>query len=60
VTSVGMVSIEAGGDKLVDQDSYSYILACVYLGADSREELLARYAELLDAMPLEVEHREAA
>ncbi len=55
-----MVSIEAGGDKLVDQDSYSYILACVYLGADSREELLARYAELLDAMPLEVEHREAA
>lgn len=56
------VEVEEGErlSELVDQDSYSYILACVYLGADSREELLARYAELLDAMPLEVEHREAA
>jgi len=51
------------GDRLsdlLDQDAYSYVLASVYMGADSREELLTRYRALLDALPLEVEHREAA
>lgn len=37
-----------------DEDSYSYTLAEIYLGADSREELLARYARCVEALAFEV------
>ena len=39
---------------LVDEDSYSYTLALVYLGADCREELMARYERVVAALPFEV------
>ncbi|MFW6059619.1 MAG: ATP-grasp domain-containing protein [Phycisphaeraceae bacterium] len=37
-----------------DEDSYSYPLAQIYLGADSREELLARYARCVEMLGFEV------
>jgi hypothetical protein len=37
---------------LRDQDSYSYELATLFIGADSQAELTARYRECLDRLPL--------
>jgi biotin carboxylase len=36
---------------LPDQDSYSYAVAVIYLGAATRGELLARYRACLDVLP---------
>lgn len=36
---------------LPNQDSYCYQLGDIYLGADSREELMERYQACLDALP---------
>ncbi len=45
------------GDRLsdlLDQDSYSYVLAVVYLGADSHDELRARYRRVDELLPFEL------
>lgn len=39
--------------ELPNQDSYSWHIATLYLGASSREELLERYRKCLDALPFE-------
>jgi hypothetical protein len=41
--------------ELRDQDSYSYEVAAVFIGADSPDELEANYRTCLDALPLEFE-----
>ncbi|RTQ99603.1 ATP-grasp domain-containing protein [Halomonas nitroreducens] len=40
--------------ELKDQDSYSYEIAVIFLGADSQKALLQKYARLLQLMPLEM------
>lgn len=40
-------------EDLPNQDSYSYHVATLYLGASNREELLERYRECLDALSFE-------
>ena len=48
------------GDRLSDlegQDSYSYELANIFLGADSRLELLERYDRVLEILSFEVDER---
>jgi hypothetical protein len=41
--------------ELPGQEPYSYRLAVIYLGADSDEELLARYERCVEALDLEIE-----
>jgi hypothetical protein len=36
------------------QDSYSYELATVFIGADSEQELLHKYRDVQQALPLEL------
>jgi len=36
-----------------DQDSYSYICALIFIGADSQRQLLARYRRCVDMLPFE-------
>lgn len=48
----------AVGDRLselYDQDSYSYALATVYLGADDEDELIRKYEHALEGLPFEFE-----
>jgi biotin carboxylase len=48
----------AVGDRLselYDQDSYSYALATVYLGADDEDELVRKYEQALRGLPFEFE-----
>ena len=48
----------AVGDRLselYDQDSYSYALATVYLGADDEDELIRKYEQALEGLPFEFE-----
>ena len=48
----------AVGDRLselYDQDSYSYALATVYLGADDEDELIRKYEHALAGLPFEFE-----
>ena len=44
--------------KMRDQDSYSYEIAVLYMGADSHEELLANYCEALTMLPFNIVHDE--
>lgn len=44
--------------KMRDQDSYSYEIAVLYMGADSHEELLANYCEALTMLPFHIVHDE--
>jgi len=44
--------------EMPDQDSYSYEIAEIFLGADSQRELLARYRACQEAMHLELEPAE--
>ncbi len=46
--------------EIPDEDSYSYTLAQIYLGADDREQLLARYHRVVEALAYEVNHRPVA
>ncbi|WP_129666953.1 ATP-grasp domain-containing protein [Phytoactinopolyspora endophytica] len=51
-TTVSLVVDE--GQRLSDlthQDSYSYELALVFIGADSEDELIAKYERCVDALP---------
>jgi hypothetical protein len=48
----------AVGDRLselYDQDSYSYALATVYLGADDEDGLIRKYEHALEGLPFEFE-----
>ncbi|MCB2215787.1 ATP-grasp domain-containing protein [Desulfofustis glycolicus] len=45
---------------LRDQDSYSFEIGELYLGADTGEELLARYRQALIMLPFAIEQIEAA
>jgi len=48
----------AVGDRLselYDQDSYSYALATVYLGADDEDALIRKYERALEGLPFEFE-----
>jgi hypothetical protein len=40
--------------ELRDQDSYSYEIADLFMGADSHEELLANYREALAMLPFHI------
>ncbi|ATJ81879.1 acetyl-CoA carboxylase biotin carboxylase subunit family protein [Halomonas beimenensis] len=40
--------------ELADQDSYSYEIAVIFLGADSQKSLLQKYARLRRSIPLEM------
>ncbi|MDK9556999.1 ATP-grasp domain-containing protein [Marinobacter sp. M216] len=40
---------------LKDQDSYSYEIAIIYMGADSQKELLQKYRDVTDATGIELE-----
>lgn len=42
--------------ELRDQDSYSYEIADLFIGADSHEELLANYREALTMLPFHIVH----
>jgi len=45
------------GERLsarVHQDSYSYKIGCIFLGADSQAKLLARHLEIVRRLPLEI------
>ena len=44
--------------ELRDQDSYSYEIADLFIGADSHEELLANYCEALTMLPFHIVHDE--
>lgn len=46
--------------RLVDQDSYSYELAWVWVGADSREEMVGKYRRIVEALDIELDpiHRD--
>ncbi|WP_216216717.1 ATP-grasp domain-containing protein [Amycolatopsis aidingensis] len=49
------------GDRLSaqhGQDSYSYVLATVYTGADSERELVRKYERCVAELPFEIEDRE--
>jgi len=41
--------------ELPEQDSYSYAVAAIWLGAASRDELLAKYRTVLDMLPFTFE-----
>jgi len=45
---------------LIEQDSYSYDMAHVHIGARSQKELLAKYRQVLNLLPLEFEEATAA
>jgi len=40
---------------LFEQDSYSYALALIYVGADSEKQLLERYRDIVDRLQFELE-----
>lgn len=52
------LSVETGTrlSELHDQDSYSFDLAQVFVGADSQAELLGAYRQALDRLPLQLAH----
>ncbi len=39
--------------ELIEQDSYSYDMAHLYLGADSRQALLEKYRQAVEMLPFE-------
>lgn len=46
------------GDKLSDlpaQDSYSYLLAIFYVGAENEEELLEKYQKIIDRLNIKID-----
>jgi hypothetical protein len=43
---------------LKDQDSYSYEIAVLFMGADNRQELLENYHTALEMLPFEIDHDE--
>lgn len=50
--------ITAEGDRLselVDQDSYSYKIANIYVGAESEAELIEKYDRCVAALPFEID-----
>jgi biotin carboxylase len=51
------VSVAVGDrlSELYDQDSYSYALATVYLGADDEDELIRKYEQAVRGLPFEFE-----
>ncbi len=57
-----VIQIEAGMrlSDLRDQDSYSYEIADLFLGADSQDELLKKYQTALEMLPFAIDHDEAA
>jgi hypothetical protein len=40
---------------LIEQDAYSYVLAEIYLGGESEEEILQNYARVVDSLEFEFE-----
>lgn len=46
--------------SLHGQDSYSYELAIIYIGADSQAELLEKYQRCTEMLTFEIEHDETA
>jgi hypothetical protein len=45
--------------ELLEQDSYSYAIAHIFIGARNRRELLARYRQCISMLPFELEERAA-
>jgi len=56
------IEVEAGKElsALRDQDSYSYELGALYMGARDRDELLANHDRAVGMLPFEFEDRRAA
>lgn len=46
--------------ELKDQDSYSYMLADLFMGAKSHQELLKNYRTALSMLPFSIDHNEEA
>jgi hypothetical protein len=42
-------------NQQADQDSYSYEIAVIFLGADSETELLQKYADVQQTLSLELD-----
>jgi hypothetical protein len=42
--------------RLADQDSYSYEIAVIFMGADNRKKLLENYRLALDMLPFVIEN----
>jgi len=40
--------------ELHDQDSYSYVLALIYVGADSHEQLMAHYDAIVERLEFDL------
>lgn len=58
-TTVDVIAYK--GDRLselVDQDSYSYKIANIYLGADDEDELTDKYERCVQALPFEIDDDE--
>ncbi len=57
-----VIQIQAGMrlSDLRDQDSYSYEIADLFLGADSQDELLKKYQTALAMLPFAIDHDEGA
>ncbi len=57
-----VLGIDAGMrlSDLRDQDSYSYEIADLFLGANSQDELLEKYQTALSMLPFAIDHDEAA
>ncbi|AWH90972.1 ATP-grasp domain-containing protein [Dietzia lutea] len=57
-----VVDVQAhAGTRLSDmdaQDSYSYELAYVYVGADSEDELVEKYQRVVESLPFEISGRQ--
>lgn len=43
--------------QLPDEDSYSFCLALIYHGAESREQLLERQEQVVEALPFEIDRQ---
>jgi hypothetical protein len=46
--------------ELVDQDSYSYKIANIYIGADDEPDLIDKYQRCVHALPFDIDDDEAA
>ncbi|MGH3976650.1 MAG: hypothetical protein ACRDS9_25520 [Pseudonocardiaceae bacterium] len=44
--------------ELLGQDSYSYILANIYVGAQGEAELVEKYQRCVQALPFEIDDEE--
>ncbi|MFO8025491.1 acetyl-CoA carboxylase biotin carboxylase subunit family protein [Thiohalophilus sp.] len=55
------INIEKGAQlsRLIEQDSYSFDLANIYIGAGDTRELLEKFRKVVEALPIEVEEEDS-